>query len=80
MNKSAILKKVNTKPHCVNRVAITQAEFDSVLMNPNLTVVEKTFHGKFETMQVLFVIDGNDIDWIAVKEITESGTTIFKEV
>lgn len=75
-----LIKKVNTKPHCINRVIIDQAEFDRILMDQNLTVVEKHFHSHLETSQVLFVIKDDEIDWIAVKEINETGTVIFKEV
>lgn len=76
-----LIKQVNTKPqHCINRVTITQEQFDAILMNPGLVVVEKHFHNKYETSQVLFVIKDEEIDWIAVKEINENGTIIFKEV
>lgn len=80
MNRQELIKKVNTKPHCINRVMITQEQFDAILFDPNLTVVEKHFHNNLETNQVLFVIVNNEIDFVAVKEVTENGTTIYKEV
>lgn len=72
--------KTSTKPHCVNRVIITQEQFDAILMDPSLTVVEKHFHSKLETNQVLFVIKDNEIDFVAVKEVSDTGTVIYKEV
>lgn len=77
---NSLIAKTNVRPQCNNRVIITQDEFDHILMNPNLTVVERHFHSKYETHQVLFVIKDDDIDWVAVKVINETGTVIYKEV
>ncbi|AXF40587.1 cef modifier of supressor tRNAs [Acinetobacter phage vB_AbaM_Konradin] len=80
MNKQALIAKVNKMPKPANTTAISQAEFDAILTNPELTVVEKHFHNHLETNQVLFVIKDNEIDFVAIKEITANGTRIFKEV
>lgn len=78
--KSKLLKKFKRVPKVMNKVCITQKEFDSILFNPELTVVEKHIHNRFETQQVLFVIKNNEIDFVAVKEIIGDKTTIWKEV
>lgn len=78
------LKKQTNKPpkQLFEKVAISQNEFDKILMNPEITVIEKHFHRHNETQQVLFVIDDEkrEIDYVVVKTITASGTSIFKEV
>ena len=63
----------------MNKLDITQEEFDSVLMNPELCVVEKHIHSNLETNHVLFVIKDNEIDYTLVMEITPEGTRIYKE-
>lgn len=74
-----LIKKINAKPHCINRITSSQEEFDSILMNPDLTIVEKTFGGALETNQVLFVIKDEEIDQVYVKQINDKGTTFYKE-
>lgn len=80
MNKQALIAKVNKMPKPSNTVEISLEEFESILMNPELTVVEKHFHNHLETNQVLFVIKDNEIDYVAVRHITDEGTTIYKEI
>lgn len=80
MTKQELIATVNKMPRSSNTVEITQDEFDSVLMNPELSVVEKHFHNKLETNQVLFVIKNNEIDFVCVKRITDNGTKIYKEI
>lgn len=76
-----ILKsKINQMPNLGQTVEITESEFMDILLDPNLVVVEKHFHNHLETNQVLFVIKGDEIDYVAVKEITDEGTRIFKEI
>lgn len=80
MNAQVLLNKVSKMPLVNQRVDISEEEFDMILMNPELIVVEKHFHSNLETNQVLFVISDNEIDYIAVKEVTADGTRIYKEV
>jgi hypothetical protein len=80
MNKQALIAKVNKMPKPSNTVEISVEEFEAILMNPELTVVEKHFHNHLETNQVLFVIKDNEIDYVAVRHITDEGTTIYKEI
>lgn len=80
MNNQAIIAKVNKMPKPSNTVEISVEEFEAILMNPELTVVEKHFHNHLETNQVLFVIKDNEIDYVAVRHITDEGTTIYKEI
>ena len=80
MNKHALIAKVNKMPKPSNTVEISLEEFEAILMNPELTVVEKHFHNHLETNQVLFVIKDNEIDYVAVRHITDEGTTIYKEI
>ena len=80
MNKQALIAKVNKMPKPSNTVEISLEEFEAILMNPELTVVEKHFHNHLETNQVLFVIKDNEIDYVAVRHITDEGTTIYKEI
>lgn len=79
MNTTNLIAMVNKMPKIKSYEVITQEEFDAVLMNPELCVVEKTFYSKFETNQVLFVIKDNEIDYVLVKEVTDKGTLIYKE-
>ncbi|ADG59919.1 cef modifier of supressor tRNAs [Acinetobacter phage Acj9] len=81
MSKANIIKAINRKPVCTEQITITQEEFDAVLMNPELCVVEKHFHGILETNQVLFVVDEakETIEQVYVKNITDKGTYIYKE-
>lgn len=80
MNKQQLIAKVNKMPKPSNTVEISVEEFEAILMNPELTVVEKHFHNHLETNQVLFVIKDNEIDYVAVRHITDEGTTIYKEI
>ena len=80
MNKQALIAKVNKMPKPSNTVEISLEEFEAILMNPELTVVEKHFHNHLETSQVLFVIKDDEIDFIAVRHITDEGTKIYKEI
>jgi hypothetical protein len=80
MNKQALIAKVNKMPKPSNTVEISLEEFEAILMNPELTVVEKHFHNHLETNQVLFIIKDNEIDFVAVREVTANGTRIFKEI
>ena len=83
MNKQALIAKVNKLPKLSkpsNTVEISLEEFEAILMNPELTVVEKHFHNHLETSQVLFVIKDDEIDFIAVRHITDEGTKIYKEI
>ena len=80
MNKQALIAKVNKMPKPSNAVEISLEEFEAILMNPELTVVEKHFHNHLETNQALFVIKDDEIDFIAVRHITDEGTKIYKEI
>ena len=80
MNKQQLIAKVNKMPKPSNTVEISLEEFEAILMNPELTVVEKHFHNHLETSQVLFVIKDDEIDFVAVRHITDEGTTIYKEI
>lgn len=80
MTTKQLIVKCKKMPKPSNSVEISQAEFDSVLRNPDLIVVEKHFHNHLETNQVLFVIKNNEIDYVCVKEIIGSTTRIYKEV
>lgn len=80
MNAQVLLNQVSKMPLVNQRVDISEEEFDKILMNPELTVVEKHFHSNLETNQVLFVISDNEIEYVAVKEVTADGTRIYKEV
>ncbi|ADG35981.1 cef [Acinetobacter phage Acj61] len=80
MNKQQLIAKVNKMPKPSNTVEISVEEFEAILMNPELTVVEKHFHNHLETSQVLFVIKDDEIDFVAVRHITDEGTTIYKEI
>ena len=80
MNKQALIAKVNKMPKPSNTVEISLEEFEAILMNPELSVVEKHFHNHLETSQVLFVIKDDEIDFIAVRHITDEGTKIYKEI
>ncbi len=77
---TTLKSKTSKMPEVSNKIAVSQEEFDSVLMNPELMVVEKHFHSQLETNQVLFVIKNGEIDTVFVKEITSEGTKIFKEI
>ena len=80
MVSKQLLKKLKRVPNIMNKEFITQDEFDAVLANPELRVVEKHIHNTLETNQVLFVIDENDeIDFAVIKRITENGVEIYKE-
>ena len=80
MNKQQLIAKVNKMPKPSNTVEISVEEFEAILMNPELSVVEKHFHNHLETSQVLFVIKDDEIDFVAVRHITDEGTTIYKEI
>ena len=80
MNKQQLIAKVNKMPKPSNTVEISVEEFEAILMNPELTVVEKHFHNHLETSQVIFVIKDDEIDFVAVRHITDEGTTIYKEI
>ena len=80
MNKQQLIAKVNKMPKPSNTVEISVEEFEAILMNPELTVVEKHFHNHLETSQVIFVIKDDEIDFVAVRHITDEGTTICKEI
>lgn len=80
MNNKALIAKVNKMPKPSNTVKITPEEFEAILMNPELSVVEKHFHSHLETNQVLFVIKDDEIDFVAVRHITDEGTKIYKEI
>lgn len=80
MNKQALIAKVNKMPKPSNTVEISLEEFEAILMNPELSVVEKHFHNHLETSQVLFVIKDDEIDFVAVRYITDEGTKIYKEI
>ena len=80
MNKQALIAKVNKMPKPLNTVEISLEEFEAILMNPELSVVEKHFHNHLETSQVLFVIKDDEIDFVAVRHITDEGTKIYKEI
>ena len=80
MNKQQLIAKVNKMPKPSNTVEISVEEFEAILMNPELTVVEKHFHNHLETSQVLFVIKDDEIDFVAVRHITDEGTKIYKEI
>ncbi|AZU98732.1 modifier of suppressor tRNAs [Acinetobacter phage AB-Navy71] len=80
MSNKALIAKINKMPKPTNTTAISRAEFDAILTNPELTVVEKHFHNHLETNVVLFVIKDNEIDYVAVMEVTSEGTRIYKEV
>jgi hypothetical protein len=77
---NAKLKRaINTLPAMVNRVESSKEEFDAVLFDGSLVVVEKTFSGSLETNHVLFVIEGDEIAKVYIKEISAEGTVYFKE-
>ena len=75
-----LINQVNKMPHVPHRQQITQEQFDAILMDPELTVVEKDFYGALECNKVLFVIKDDEIDFVVVKEITGNGTKIYKEI
>lgn len=62
------------------RQQIGQCQFNAILFDPTLVVVEKHFHHHNETQHVLFVIENDEIAFVAVKEINEHGTRIYKEI
>ena len=62
-----------------NPILIEKTEFDSVLLNGEIRVVEKHFHKKLNTKQVLFVIEYGHISAIYVKEVDGDKTTFYKE-
>lgn len=77
---NAKLKRaINTLPAMVNRVESSKEEFNAVLFDGSLVVVEKTFSGSLETNHVLFVIEGDEIAKVYIKEISAEGTVYFKE-
>lgn len=78
---SKLKKQTNKKPVLTpNKIEISQDEFDSILTNPNLLIVEKQFHSNLETHHVLYVIGENDIEYWVVKIINANGTEIYKEI
>lgn len=77
----SILSKLRMMPVLSGlKVEITQSDFDKVLFDTKLTVVEKTFSHHLETNHVLFVIskDRQSIDYVLVKEISSEGTVIYQ--
>ena len=80
MKKQQLIKATKKMPRPAETTLITQEEFDSILFNPDLVVIEKHFHNHLETNQVLFVIEDNEIAFTAIKRITSGKTEIYKEI
>lgn len=70
---------INTIPAMIGKVESSKEEFEAVLFDPDLIVVEKTFSSHLETNRVLFVIEDNEIAKVYVQEISAEGTSYFKE-
>lgn len=58
---------------------LTQDQFEDILFNPDLTVVQKDTTGHLEHWTHAYVYEGNLAVYVAVRRITEKGTTYWKE-
>lgn len=58
---------------------LTQEQFEDILYNPDLKVVQKDVTGHLEHHTYAYVYEGNLPVYAAVRRITEKGTTYHKE-
>lgn len=58
---------------------LTQDQFEDILFNPDLTVVQKDVSGHLEHTTYAYVYQGTLAVYAAVRHITEAGTTYWKE-
>ena len=58
---------------------LTKDQFEDILFNPDLTVVQKDIESHLEHLTYAYVYEGNLAVYVAVRHITEKGTTYWKE-
>lgn len=58
---------------------LTKDQFEDVLFNPDLTVVQKEVNGRSEHITYVYVYEGDLAVYVVVRRINEKGTDYWKE-